>query len=388
MKKIILSFYFFVCFGLISNSQVDWKLSGNTVTTDSRLGTNNSHALIFETSNIERFRLTNDGKLGIGIGTPLFRFDLVGDMRVDGSLMFSQYLANSIEDKNFLFVDNTGVMKGVSLLGSGGLLQQLYSVECFPFTNADGTIVSYPAPTWISIAGNDENQSVMYTGSICPAKIGIGTSNPLVSLHVAGSSFSKNLFVGASESINPAFKVRIGRTLGGEPFEPFFEIRNNGEIKFASKSSNPSPFTLFNSSANKSYFALGSFGNIDFNYFGNYGGVVWAVRAGNNSDPQASEIAVLTSDGRWWCQGVTIKHVPFWPDFVFSKDYSLMPLFELEKYIKQNHHLPNFPSAETAATNGIDLEEMVKLLTLKIEELTLYTISIQKELESLKSKSK
>ena len=70
-----------------------------------------------------------------------------------------------------------------------------------------------------------------------------------------------------------------------------------------------------------------------------------------------------------------------WADYVFEADYNLKSLSEVEAYIKQNGHLPDVPSAEEVAANGIELGEMnVKLLE-KIEELTLYVIELEKKID-------
>lgn len=71
-----------------------------------------------------------------------------------------------------------------------------------------------------------------------------------------------------------------------------------------------------------------------------------------------------------------------WPDYVFSSDYSLRPLNELEDFIKQNRHLPEVPSAKEVETNGLDLGDMEATLLKKIEELTLYTIEQEKRLQT------
>jgi hypothetical protein len=73
-----------------------------------------------------------------------------------------------------------------------------------------------------------------------------------------------------------------------------------------------------------------------------------------------------------------------WPDFVFEDNYTLPSLMEVEQFITTNKHLPNVPSAEEVETEGIDLGEMDKILLQKIEELTLYTIEQQKQIELLK----
>ena len=73
------------------------------------------------------------------------------------------------------------------------------------------------------------------------------------------------------------------------------------------------------------------------------------------------------------------------PDYVFAKDYNLKSIAEVEKYILKNSHLPEIPSAKEFAENGVLLAEMNMSLLKKIEELTLYTIQQQKEIEELKS---
>ncbi|CAM4048052.1 MULTISPECIES: hypothetical protein [Flavobacterium] len=70
-----------------------------------------------------------------------------------------------------------------------------------------------------------------------------------------------------------------------------------------------------------------------------------------------------------------------WPDYVFAKDYKLPSLLEVEKQIKEKGHLENMPSATTVKENGFEVGEMNRLLLEKVEELTLYTIDQQKQLD-------
>ncbi|KAB5486879.1 MULTISPECIES: tail fiber protein [Flagellimonas] len=72
------------------------------------------------------------------------------------------------------------------------------------------------------------------------------------------------------------------------------------------------------------------------------------------------------------------------PDYVFENGYNLKTIEELEKYIIENGHLPEIPSAKEFEQNGIMLAEMNMNLLKKIEELTLYTIAQQKKIERLK----
>lgn len=74
-----------------------------------------------------------------------------------------------------------------------------------------------------------------------------------------------------------------------------------------------------------------------------------------------------------------------WADYVFSADYNLKSLPEIELYIQANSHLPNVPSAEEIKENGINVADMNRILMEKIEELTLHVIELNKEVEALKS---
>jgi len=75
-----------------------------------------------------------------------------------------------------------------------------------------------------------------------------------------------------------------------------------------------------------------------------------------------------------------------WPDFVFADAYQLKPLDEVERYIKQNKHLPDMPSQQEVAENGVSLGEMQSRLLQKIEELTLYMIELKKENDHLRQR--
>lgn len=77
-----------------------------------------------------------------------------------------------------------------------------------------------------------------------------------------------------------------------------------------------------------------------------------------------------------------------WSDFVFENEYNLPSLKEVEKHINEKGHLKDIPSASEVAKNGIFLGDMNAKLLQKIEELTLYTIQQQKELEAQHQKNK
>lgn len=75
-------------------------------------------------------------------------------------------------------------------------------------------------------------------------------------------------------------------------------------------------------------------------------------------------------------------------DFVFEKEYELMPLDVLEQKIKSEKHLPEIASAKEMQTNGVGLSELNTKLLQKTEELTLYIIELNKRIEMLEKKGK
>jgi hypothetical protein len=93
---------------------------------------------------------------------------------------------------------------------------------------------------------------------------------------------------------------------------------------------------------------------------------------------------LLSINGLIKAKEVIVSLDGYWSDYVFDKDYSQLSISDLEKYINENKHLPDIPSAKEVKENGINLGEMDALLLKKIEELTLYIIDLKKENELLK----
>ena len=82
---------------------------------------------------------------------------------------------------------------------------------------------------------------------------------------------------------------------------------------------------------------------------------------------------------------VDLSTIP--PDYVFESNYKLMPMNELEMYLRKFKHLPNISSAnEMAASGGVNVGEMQLKLLEKVEELTLYLLQLNTEIACLKNK--
>lgn len=94
----------------------------------------------------------------------------------------------------------------------------------------------------------------------------------------------------------------------------------------------------------------------------------------------------LSVNGRIICTELRVNLVANWPDYVFSDGYNLMPLAELDKFVRKNGHLPNVPDASTIETSGLDVGEMQRMMMEKIEELSLYILDQQKQIQELKDR--
>lgn len=106
-------------------------------------------------------------------------------------------------------------------------------------------------------------------------------------------------------------------------------------------------------------------------------------KVGVNTENATNDYA-LAVDGGIITTKVHIQDVSDWEDRVFDRDYPLLSLGEVEEYVAANRHLPGVPSEAEVKAEGFDMAEMASVLLGKVEELTLYTIRQQREIDSLR----
>lgn len=107
------------------------------------------------------------------------------------------------------------------------------------------------------------------------------------------------------------------------------------------------------------------------------------VGIGTTSNAALSSTYKLHVNGKIRAKEIVVE--TGWADFVFEDDYKLRSLEEVESFIKDNGHLPDVPSAEHVAENGVTVGEMEAILLQKVEELTLYVIEMKKQNDLLKA---
>jgi hypothetical protein len=93
----------------------------------------------------------------------------------------------------------------------------------------------------------------------------------------------------------------------------------------------------------------------------------------------------VEAQGKITCNGFVSKP-KWWPDYVFEKDYKLMPLDSVSLFIQQYRHLPGMPSQEKIISEGQDIAHIQQLQQEKIEELSLYLIIKEKEIAEIRKK--
>lgn len=175
-------------------------------------------------------------------------------------------------------------------------------------------------------------------------RTGIGTTTPTEALHVVGNiRGTGNLLLPASTTINAPGRLHIS----GD--EILYLLNRNGVT------------------IGKEW---GGNGNL------NAQGIITAGAV--TSTPAGYSIyaasGVLTEKVK-----VAVRTGADWSDHVFNHNYNLMPIEQVEKYIKEHKHLPGIPSANEMVKEGNDLGKTDAKLLEKIEELTLYIIQLKKE---------
>ncbi len=190
---------------------------------------------------------------------------------------------------------------------------------------------------------------------------GLGVVEPLVKLHLRQFDGTELLRLDAE---NPLIQLR--RYIGIASYQDVGFIQTSGDnIRIGTNSSN----------------SLGKFvvrtDGVDRMFVDGNGNVCIGTQT-------VATGYKLNIAGKAICEEVKVQLIGNWPDYVFRKEYNLMPLSKLEQFIHTNQHLPNIPTAIQVEKSGIELGDMQKRMMEKIEELTLYIIDLQKQIDRLK----
>jgi len=367
------------------------------------------------TNNIERFKISSSGDVGIGTSTPGARLHVVGGNIASEAAVISQgYNASWTNGATFMdYNPSLGygrigaydystpswknlVMEGGSLgIGTITPTEKLEIVDIEPSLrirstdasksstlkldwgtgNNHGLHLSYYPYTAVGFIDNMYQATAgtvygdvhfrrnvagaMTTTMVLKAEngnVGIGTTSPSEKLEVNGNTL-----------INGQITA-----LGGTPVLKLNDNDASNTVEMAS-------WVSFQAQGiEKGYVGFGSENN-NYLYLINQDGDLYIK--GNKITIDGYTVV----NGNLESQKVKVTATPgSVPDYVFQPNYKLQTLNELEAFIKANSHLPNIPNAKEIETNGQDVGDLQLKLLEKIEELTLYLIQENKENSNLK----
>lgn len=105
---------------------------------------------------------------------------------------------------------------------------------------------------------------------------------------------------------------------------------------------------------------------------------------GVNDGTGVNDTMLMRWNGMFLVDSVYTTLSAAWADYVFDKDYKLMPLSEELAYIKQHRHLRSLQAANNE--KYVNLQRRTEGLVEEVEKLYLYIGELQKEIELLKNK--
>ena len=295
-----------------------------------RTGSNNGGTTA--SSSIINMRVDANGFTGIGLGLLSDGVKIVEQFQIGDEWTFHNGGTKFI-GRNADFIDNTtGTIRmkngsaSVIAFGDQGEIQ----LTVGPDGNA-GDPIAFDLGLWVT-QGN---------------KIGIGTKTPAAGLHLISSttesSGTANLV--QVENVPTVRAFVIQKKNASDDYEDQFVVLADGRTRIGNPSAlnNPSNAFVFDDK--------------------------------------------LAVDGRIRCEELKVQLSDVWADYVFEEGYELMPLDELNAYVKQKGHLPGVPDAEEVKKEGLSVGEITNIQMQKIEELVLYVLQLKEQNERLKEQN-
>jgi hypothetical protein len=290
----------------------------------------------------------NNGSVGIGTTTPTAKLDVPGGVKlgsVAGSPAYTDHVVirsdgNMPTEGGMIFTNSDAASAyGMKLTGSyGGTNNPTFRMG----------VVNLAAP-------NNFTRDYLFFND---NKMGVRTITPLTDLHISSQSLG-----GKANDPSPSNGLLISCDGSGTALN--MGVHATGPqyswIQSRSKATAATPLMM----------------NLMINPWG-----------GNVAIGTTTADQKLTVDGTVKCEEVLVEvFAGTGPDYVFAPDYNLLPLSEVESYIKANQHLPEVPSAKQMEEEGLNLKEMNLLLLKKVEELTLHLIEMEKKVDRLEKEA-
>ncbi|HRZ96614.1 MAG TPA: tail fiber protein [Paludibacter sp.] len=299
--------------------------------------------------------------------------NIFGKLNVNQSIEVGSTYKTKIMDfpGHTTWIDLPVVSGKATGIGSGGPGQNAWIAYAGNatqwFTNSSMGDICYRNLNGRLLFGNQTQNSTM---AISGNKVGIGTNSPKALLDVYGKQMTGT---GSQTTFLSNNTLQIQQNANTETSMSFWQ---NGVAK-ALIGSKPNDSRLYFTNDNNG----GGLGDANHSITLDINGKVGI----GTTTPDS----LLTVKGGIHARSVIIDmDGALVPDFVFDPTYNLMPLTQVEQFVKTNRHLPLIPSATEVQEKGMNMGEMQNKLLQKIEELTLYVIEQQKRIEQLEKNQK
>ena len=336
------------------------------------------------TTGSDKFFINAAGSVGIGTNTPFSKFDINGINSTSGVIA---NFANGTYKTFFTAFTPAGAYNGLVQTNDNAIIWD-------NGTNGNGVTNGLVLSAWNGAGGVRINAN---------GATSVNCSNGITSSPFVVQKSGVNLFqVDPSGNVGANGNIVLNNNPGGSPVtNAQLYLKTWGGVS-ADANHGLGYFASYNNGAGTS---VGIDGPVLYGYSGGAlgytaGGPKFALRWDNagkvyigSKKQDASQTgnhssALLQVNGDVVVGSSTSANIyvtqNYWADFVFDKNYALMPLNEVENFYNENHHLPNVPTTKEIQENGNNLGQTDAVLLQKIEELTLYMVKQQKEIETLK----
>jgi hypothetical protein len=293
--------------------------------------------LYLQTNGVNRMTvLSYSGYVGIGTTAPAALLDVNGSMKAASLSLTGTLSAGGLTSTNGQFGSD----------GTSNLFLQTDGTNRMTVLNSNGYVgIGTASPnSLLEISGN--NPAFTLRGTPTRLEIGVPSANQNYAPYSRRGDVVFRPLSGVDGHVGLIFNIPVDNA-DGNCYIKFGDEKNHGW------------FSLYN---NKIAVINGKLG------------------IGTENPTHALEVKGII-------RAVEVKIESSWADFVFNDDYHLKPLSEVNRFIKENKHLPEIPSAtEVRENEGVNLGEMQVKLLQKIEELTLYLIQQESTIRELKDK--
>jgi hypothetical protein len=325
----------------------------------------------------------NTGNVGIGTSSPLVPMHINSAsaselLRLQSPSPYISFYDNSANYQGFLWKDATNnIVLGTTSTNNAEVKLQIEAADAFVLS--PGGIANITG----SSAQLELTQSGIFSGAIS----GIGQDfyvNASTTSTLGGQSTPGNVLI---QSISGGIfrrnsgDVGIGTTTPTTKLEVLTPDANwgmlhtNGTVRVGTYVGSSGGWVATQTN-NPLYFATGLGTTNDF-------AQITLLTNGNVGIGTLNPTYPLSVNGTIQAKEVRVE--TGWSDFVFAKNYKLPSLNDVEKYIDKNKHLEGIPSADDIQKNGLAVADVQTKMMQKIEELTLYVIELQKEVDQLKA---